>query len=593
MPKQWVILLAIAAIFLAVLGMRGWLMGLLSDLNEEAIVQNDSPDADTPGAVDGFAGLDDEKQKSIWDAEHITFELETHFGKPFTKAIQSRSKEKLAGYFTDDFTAQIPTGSGEVVEHGAVGEVRLEGDDIELQDADTTKTIDYLINLLEGFESVKKVKLRVLQIAKVEPTKYRTKLLLTGFGKQNGMPIEFEMLNDADCQFTDDKEIAIGKILQSMKVTSQSVRQSKQALMEEVTEKIGLSEFDIHDNWETTKEQALAQHFQLAVEDFNKDGYPDIAIANAMKPPLLLRSVKGESFENLAPAMGIKQWRSSSKHFTILVGWIDYNNDGFPDLLMGDTLYRNVHGKKFVSVEAGLKFNTQPSGCVVADYDCDGFEDLYVMYHTPVDQAKEVNLPWIGDHASGAPNELWRNDGKGRFVNVTEETNSGGGDRQSFAAAWMFTGDDKYPDLYVANDFGENVLLENDGSGVFKDNTHQSNVGDFATSMGVSAGDLNNDGKTEIYVGNMFSKMGRRIIAHVGNEDYPDGVYQGIKGACAGNRLYTPGADSKFTEVSEIQGVNQVGWTHGVTMGDFDGDGWLDLYSTAGYMSFHRDRPDG
>ena len=150
-------------------------MGLLSDLNEEAIVQNDSPDADTPGAVDGFAGLDDEKQKSIWDAEHITFELETHFGKPFTKAIQSRSKEKLAGYFTDDFAAQIPTGSGEVVEHGAVGEVRLEGDDIELQDADTTKTIDYLINLLEGFESVKKVKLRVLQILSLihisEPTR--------------------------------------------------------------------------------------------------------------------------------------------------------------------------------------------------------------------------------------------------------------------------------------------------------------------------------------------------------------------------------------------------------------------------------------
>ena len=62
-------------------------------------------------------------------------------------------------------------------------------------------------------------------------------------------------------------------------------------------------------------------------------------------------------------------------------------------------------------------------------------------------------------------------------------------------------------------------------------------MADFATSMGVATGDLDNDGAPEIYVANMYSKMGRRIIAHVESSDYPPGIFEQIEGSCAGNRL--------------------------------------------------------
>jgi len=112
--------------------------------------------------------------------------------------------------------------------------------------------------------------------------------------------------------------------------------------------------------------------------------------------------------------------------------------------------------------------------------------------------------------------------------------------------------------------------------------------------MGVAAGDITGDGLPEIYVANMFSKMGRRIIAHVSDQDYPSGVYQQIKGSCAGNRLYSMQTNGKsFEELSEVAGVNQVGWAYAPALADFDADGWLDIYATTGFLSYRRVKPDG
>ena len=120
-----------------------------------------------------------------------------------------------------------------------------------------------------------------------------------------------------------------------------------------------------------------------------------------------------------------------------------------------------------------------------------------------------------------------------------------------------------------------------------------SGTSDFATSMAVAAGDLNNDGRSELYVANMYSKMGRRIIAHVSEEDYPAGIFQQIQGSCAGNRLYSNRADGTYHEFSDEAGVNAVGWAYAPAMVDLDSDGWLDLYATTGFISFDRHKPDG
>ena len=111
--------------------------------------------------------------------------------------------------------------------------------------------------------------------------------------------------------------------------------------------------------------------------------------------------------------------------------------------------------------------------------------------------------------------------------------------------------------------------------------------------MGVATGDIDNDGQTDVYVANMYSKMGRRIIGLVGESDYPPGVYRQIQGSCAGNRLYHGQDDGRFHEVSDQAGVNAVGWAYAPLLADFDADGRLDIYATTGFLSFDRKKPDG
>ena len=231
----------------------------------------------------------------------------------------------------------------------------------------------------------------------------------------------------------------------------------------------------------------------------------------------------------------------------------------------------------------------------MADYDGDGRLDLYVVnqkgFRPPPPREQR---PWVGDSLSGAENTLWHNEGGGRFTDVTRKSRASGGLRQTFAASTFFYDDDRFPDLYLANDLGTNLLLRNNGDGTFVDITKESGSGDFATSMGVATGDLDNDGAAEIYVANMYSKMGERIIAHVRADDYPAGVYEQIRGSCAGNRLYRRGGNGdKFHDFSRAAGVNDVGWAYAPAMTDLDGDGLLDLYATTGFMSFEHGKPDG
>jgi hypothetical protein len=146
----------------------------------------------------------------------------------------------------------------------------------------------------------------------------------------------------------------------------------------------------------------------------------------------------------------------------------------------------------------------------------------------------------------------------------------------------------------VANDFGTNVMLRNRGDGSFEDISQAAGVADYATSMGVAAGDVDNDGLPELYVANMYSKMGRRIIAHVCDDDYDPGIYEQIKGACAGNRLYRRSSkDQQYEDLSTALGVNGIGWAFAPAMVDLDNDGLLDMYATTGFMSFDRHKPDG
>ena len=88
--------------------------------------------------------------------------------------------------------------------------------------------------------------------------------------------------------------------------------------------------------------------------------------------------------------------------------------------------------------------------------------------------------------------------------------------------------------------------------------------------------------------------MGRRIIAHASQEDYPPGIYRGIQGACSGSHLYRrSGSDQAYEEISVEKSVNEIGWAYAPVFADFDADGLLDIYATSGFISVDRRKPDG
>ena len=560
----------------------------------------------------GFAGLDEELQKKIWDREHFTFEIEKKFGKLFSKAIQT-SPQKMAPLFLDPFVGSIPAETvGEEIGELWWQQATVGGGENN-QTATAAEVAEQLVQLLTDFKVVDSLKLKILKIkptaeesSKEHPSKWDVDILLLATGRRSDHgPISLDAAHRATLHFRDDEDIEQGNILAAWHIGKSFIRSAPEKFMQDITAEVGLAigpgnpELVLWDNW-TAETQFPPAHYnlQLAAADFDKDGFVDIAISGRRNDQYLLRSVAGKSFENVASKMGLpngrgrKQVANSPMH---IATWFDYNNDGYPDLILGDAIYKNLSGESFVEVtaETGIRLEGAIFGCAIADFDCDRWPDLYLLNHG-VGRPTETNQGYIDDAQSGEENHLWRNRGDGTFEEVTATAGVGGGLRNSFAASWFFANEDHYPDLYVANDFGTNQLYINHGDGTFTDIAKDAGVGDFATSMGVISGDLDGDGGPEVYVANMFSKMGRRIIANVSKTDYPEGVYEQILGSCSGNRLYrTDLGKNQYAEISEAVGVNRVGWAYAPGMADFDADGFLDLYAATGEFSFDREKPDG
>ena len=544
--------------------------------------------------------LDPEKQKQIWNLEHNTFLIETYFGKPFVEAWIAGDRKRMKAALKKGFRGSVlDEEGGKTRQASLVTEHRRDATPATLRPVKAAGYVGQLQGYLSRFAEIRRARMQVLDIRTTEGGWSVRFQLSAGGAGQAGELIEHLSQHRGEFRYEDEETIKSGgKIIAALEVETELHRSSPRGLLEEVTDQVGFSEIPLPDNWRLPTRLVRAHRYQFAVEDYDRDGFPDVAVAVTNGRQLLLRSARGERFEDVTSSVGIEPAPDSprEKMQNALVGWIDYDNDGFPDLLMGPRLYHNDEGRRFVDVteSSGLEFELSPFGVVVADYDNDGLLDLYIVNQKGFEPRPPGTRPWVGDEHAGTDNDLWHNEGDGRFKSVTEPANAGGGLHQTFAAASFFFNDDAYPDLYLANDFGANVLLENQGDGTFKDVTEGTGTGDFATSMGVAAGDLNNDGNPELYVANMFSKMGRRIIAHVGEEDYPEGLYPMIRGSLAGNRLYSRSfGQTGYDESSERLGVNQVGWAFAPAMVDLDGDGWLDLYAATGFNSADRSKPDG
>jgi hypothetical protein len=152
--------------------------------------------------------------------------------------------------------------------------------------------------------------------------------------------------------------------------------------------------------------------------------------------------------------------------------------------------------------------------------------------------------------------------------------------RNTFQSTWSDYDGDGDLDVYLANDFAPNNLFRNDGGGRFTDVTAGTGTADIGFGMGASWGDYDNDGRQDLYVTNMYSTAGRRITAELSDST--------LASMARGNSLLRNQPD-KFVRVSGLEPpaltVERAGWGWGSQFIDVDNDGWLDIHALSGYYT--------
>jgi len=210
---------------------------------------------------------------------------------------------------------------------------------------------------------------------------------------------------------------------------------------------------------------------------------------------------------------------------------------------------------------------TMAGGSIILDYNNDGWPDIFfVNGGSFVDKQK----------AAGARHRLYRNNKDGTFTDVTA-TSGIGVSGFGMGACSADYDNDGWPDLYITS-VGGNKLYHNNGSGAFTDVTEKAGVGSQLWSASCAFGDIDNDGYVDLYVTNYvdFSVQNNKYCVYTGDTRvycHPN-VYNGVP-----DILYRNNGDGTFSDVSRSAGIYRPdGKGLGVVFGDYDGDGWIDIY---------------
>lgn len=312
--------------------------------------------------------------------------------------------------------------------------------------------------------------------------------------------------------------------------------------------------------------------------DYDNDGWLDVFLTNSgsFRDPLiearashgLFRNRGDGTFEDRSSLAGV-----SAAGYGMGACAADYDSDGWVDLYVtnvgANALYRGTGSGRFLDVtsQAGVGIGSWSASCAFGDIDVDGDLDIYVTNY--VDFAPENNK-YCGDFAADVrtychpnvfnaqPDVLYRNDGDGTFTDISEEAGIDREDGIGLGVVFTDFDQDGWPDIYVANDSVPNFLFRNLRDGTFDEvgvfaGVAVATTGQPLAGMGVDAGDIDGDARPDIFVSNLDRQT---------------------------HTLYRNLGDFLFADVTQQSGVGRatlpfVGF--GAAFLDFDNDTSLDI----------------
>jgi hypothetical protein len=311
----------------------------------------------------------------------------------------------------------------------------------------------------------------------------------------------------------------------------------------------------------------------LAIGDFDGDGHDDVYFCNQLGRNALYRNKGDGTFEDVTEKAGV----GLGDRVCVAAAWVDYDNDGKPDLYVtstrgGNVLFRNNGDGTFTDVTkaAGLEHVGHSQTALFFDFDNDGYLDLYLTNTAEwtSETYDEGSRYWVGKGERGlgqvvqSPkeyNRLYRNNGDGTFTDVTLEalgrTPWGG----MGARAFDFNNDGRL-DLYIV-DMHSDMWMGPD----FKH-----------TSLGLAR--KYEKTKFRWYNGPMVEQKPSLMETE---KELGRQVGFRHEEVLFGNACYRNDGGGKFTEVSDQAGLENF-WPWGIATGDFDNDGWEDVFVTAG-----------
>jgi hypothetical protein len=294
--------------------------------------------------------------------------------------------------------------------------------------------------------------------------------------------------------------------------------------------------------------------------DYDRDGWQDILLINGMDWPghkrqrstlRLYRNNRDGSFSDVTRKAGL-----DVEMYGMGVAVGDYNNDGFPDILITcvgqNRLFRNTGKGTFVDVTRSSGLAARQSFSTSAlwfDFDRDGLLDLFVCNYVKWSPEHDVFCSLDGKHKSYCTPEayrgetcwLFRNRGNGTFEDVTATSGIFDSSSKSLGVAMLDYDQDGWPDLLVANDTQPNKLYRNMRNGTFKDVAVDAGIafsaeGKARAGMGVDAADFDNSGTSGVAITNFDNEM-IGLYRALGNGTYEDVAMQAGVGPVSKNTL--------------------------------------------------------